>query len=115
MDDDASKPPRGRRLLTALAVVAAVAAVPAGVALAGGSDEPSGIEGQAGPDAAGVQSTTPERGDRERGEGQGDGQRGGDREDCPEGRHGKPGSGDQDSGSQGSDFPGSGQPGTTEL
>lgn len=92
MEEEGATPRRGpRRLLTVLAVVAAVAAVPAGVALAGGSDQPSGIEAQSGPDASQVQSTAPDRGD---------GQRGHDREDCPE----------KDQGAQGSS-----QEGTTEL
>lgn len=88
MEEDGASPRRGRRFLTVLAVAAAVAAVPAGVALAGGSDQPSGIEGQAGPDASQVQSTTPDRGER---------QRDGDREDCPEHRQGEQGSGERDS------------------
>ena len=78
MEEDGPTPRRGRRLLTVLAVAGAIAAVPAGVALAGGSDQPSGIEGQAGPDATQVQSNTPP----DRGDGQRDGGR--DREDCPE-------------------------------
>jgi hypothetical protein len=72
--DDNPRPRRGRRLVTALLVAGALAAVPAGVALAGGS------EGATGGDASGTgvvpaQSTTPE--DRQQ-------DRGGDRGDCPE-------------------------------
>ena len=87
MEEDGANPRRGRRLVAVLAVAAAIAAVPAGVALAGGSDQPSGIEGQAGPDATQVQSTAPDRGDG----------RGDDREDCPEHRQGEQGSGERDS------------------
>jgi hypothetical protein len=75
MEEDGAAPRRPGRLLTVLAVAGAIAAVPAGVALAGGSDQPSGVEGQAGPDATQIQSTTPDRAD---------GQRDRDREDCPE-------------------------------
>ena len=72
MEEDAESPQRGRRLITLLAVAGALAAVPAGVALAGGSDgssPSSGTEAQSG--ATTIQSTTPS-------------DRGGDREDCPE-------------------------------
>jgi hypothetical protein len=100
--EDEAHPRRGRRLLTALAVAAAIAAVPAGVALAGGSGQPSGIEGQSGSDASEIQSTAPDGGER------GDGQRGdGDRDprDCPKDREGERSPG----------WPDSNEPGTTEL
>ncbi|MEA2333438.1 MAG: hypothetical protein QOH58_3576 [Thermoleophilaceae bacterium] len=62
-----------KRPVTALVVAAALAAVPAGVALAGGSGssaQPSGTEAQSGPDATSVQSARPDRDH-------------GDRKDCP--------------------------------
>jgi hypothetical protein len=92
MEDDGASPRRGRRLLTALAVAAAVAAVPVGAALAGGSGGTSGSEASAGPGTTSIQSTAPDRGDGQRdgdrGERQRDGHRGGDRKDCPKDRQG---------------------------
>ena len=69
MDEERQRP-RGRALLTVLAVAAAIAAVPAGVALAGSDDsgQASGTEGQTG--TFEVQDQAPDRGD-------------GDRRDCP--------------------------------
>lgn len=72
--DHNPRPRRGRRLVTALAVAGALAAIPAGVALAGGSEDATGGDGSSsGTGAVPAQSTTPE-----------EGQRGGDRGDCPE-------------------------------
>ena len=84
MEEEADSPRRGRRLITLLAVAGALAAVPAGVALAGGSDgsTSSGSEGQSG-------ATTIQQ------EAQPDGERP-DRGDCPE----KDGQGGQDSSEQ---------------
>ena len=66
LDREGEASPRRRRgLVAVLAVVAALAAVPVGVALAGGSD------GASGAGATPAQSTTPD-----------DGQR--DHDDCPE-------------------------------
>ena len=66
---------RGRRLITALAVAGVLAAIPAGAALAGGSDSStSGGGNSAG--AVPAQSNTPDEGKG------GNGQR--DRGDCPE-------------------------------
>jgi hypothetical protein len=73
MEED-KRPRRGRRFLAAIAVAGAIAAVPAGVALAGdsgGSGEPSGGEAQSGRT---IQSTQPDRD--------------GDRRDCPKDRQG---------------------------
>jgi len=81
MEEEADSPRRGRRLITLLAVAGALAAVPAGVALAGGSDgsgPASGAEGQSG--ATTIQQEA--QPDRERP----------DRGDCPE----KDGQGQQD-------------------
>jgi hypothetical protein len=64
---------RGRRLVTAVAVAGALAAIPVGAALAGGSDSSTGGNGNSA-GAVPAQSTTPDgpqRGDRDRG-------------DCPE-------------------------------
>ena len=61
--------------MTALLVAVAVAAVPAGVALAGGSDGSATGDGNSAGGAP-AQTTTPEDGQRDRGEG--------DRGDCPE-------------------------------
>jgi hypothetical protein len=58
---------RGRRVVAALAVAVGLAAVPAGVALAGGSDGSDGSGGSAG----GAANSTGQRG-------------GDDRGDCPE-------------------------------
>jgi hypothetical protein len=69
--DRLNNPRRGRRIVAALVVAGVVAAVPAGVALAGGSE--SGDAGS-GESAVEVQSTAPD--------GPRDG-RGGDRGDCP--------------------------------
>jgi hypothetical protein len=82
MEEEAARPRRGRRLLAALAVAGALAAVPAGVALAGDSSG-SGDPGSSGGDATTIQS---EGQQRDRGDGPGD------REDCPEHR----GQGEQD-------------------
>jgi hypothetical protein len=62
---------RGRRLVTALAVAGVLAAIPAGAALAGGSDSSAGDGGSAGAVPA---QNTPDHG------------QGGDRDrgDCPE-------------------------------
>jgi hypothetical protein len=94
MDEERARPRRGRVLLTVLAVAAAVAAVPAGVALAGsGGSEQSTVQ----------QGEAPDRGAPEG--------RDGDRRDCPKDREGdQPGSGEE-----GSSFPGYGPPDTTEL
>ena len=73
MDENRGRSPR--RLVAVLAVAGALVAVPAGVALAGGSDE-----GSAGSSTRSIQSTAPDRQDRDRG--------GGDRGDCPEKRGG---------------------------
>jgi hypothetical protein len=66
---------RGRGFVTALLVAVAVAAVPAGVALAGGSGGPAAGDGDS-PGAVPAQATTPGDGRRDRGQG--------DRGDCPE-------------------------------
>jgi hypothetical protein len=66
---------RGRAVVTALLVAVAVAAVPAGVALAGGSDGSATGDGNSS-GAVPAQTTTPEEGQRDRGQG--------DRGDCPE-------------------------------
>jgi hypothetical protein len=60
-------PRRGRRLVTALILAGALAALPAGVALAGGSDDSAAGDGSS-PGAAPAQ--------QDRGQG--------DRDDCPE-------------------------------
>ena len=65
---------RGWRLVTALAVAGVLAAIPAGAALAGGSDSSAGGGG----DSAGA---TPAQNTPDNGQG-GNGQR--DRGDCPE-------------------------------
>jgi hypothetical protein len=71
-----SRPRRGRRVVTALLAAGALAAIPAGVALAGGSDGTAGADGgSSGTGALPAQSTTPEEGQQDRG---------GDRGDCPE-------------------------------
>jgi hypothetical protein len=64
---------RGRRLVTALAVAGVLAAIPAGAALAGGSDSSAGDGGSTGAMPA---QNTPDNGQG------GNGQR--DRGDCPE-------------------------------
>jgi hypothetical protein len=65
---------RRHRLVTALMVAGVLVAVPAGVALAGGSDgSAAGDGGSAG--TVPVQSTTPDDGQRDRGQGD---------HDCPE-------------------------------
>jgi hypothetical protein len=77
---------RGRRVVAALMAAGVLAAVPAGVALAGGSDGSAAGDGNS--SAAGAvpaQSTTPEEGQQDRGQG--------DRGDCPE----KDGQGAQES------------------
>jgi hypothetical protein len=74
---------RGRRLVTALAVAGVLAAIPAGAALAGGSDGSTSSGDSAG--AVPAQSTTPD--DRQRGDGDGD------RGDCPEKDGGRQGQG----------------------
>jgi hypothetical protein len=77
---------RGRRVVTALMVAGVLAAVPAGVALAGGSDGSASRDGtSSGAGSLPVQSTTPDDGQRDRGQG--------DRGDCPE----KDGQGAQES------------------
>ncbi|MEA2454555.1 MAG: hypothetical protein QOI45_817 [Thermoleophilaceae bacterium] len=108
MNEDGARPARGRRLLTALAVATAVAAVPAGVALAGssgGSDQPSGIEAQSGPDTTGVQNEQgrPDRRDRDH-----------DGRNCPKDRQGRQDQQDRQ-GQQGSSEQGTSQPDTTQL
>ncbi len=77
MENDTSKPPRLRRLLTALAAPGALAAVSAGVAVAGGSDSRGREDSSSGASAIEVQSTAPDGQQRDR--------RDGDR-DCPEHR-----------------------------
>jgi hypothetical protein len=78
--------PRGRRIVTALMVAGVLAAVPAGVAVAGGSDGSAAGDGSSsGAGALPVQSTTPDGGQQDRGQG--------DRGDCPE----KDGQGSQES------------------
>jgi hypothetical protein len=75
--DNNPSPRHGRRLVTALLVAGALAAVPAGVALAGSSEGTAGGDGtSSGTGAVPAQSTTPEDGQQ----GRGDGHRG----DCPE-------------------------------
>ena len=83
MDENGGKAPRGRRLVAVLAVAGALAAVPAGVAIAGGSGDADQGSAQGGTQS--IQSTAPERQDGDRG---GGGERGGDRGDCPEKRGG---------------------------
>jgi hypothetical protein len=69
--------PLGRRIIAALMVAGVLAAVPTGVALAGGSGgSNSGDGNSSGAGALPVQSTTPDQGQQERGQG--------DRGDCPE-------------------------------
>jgi hypothetical protein len=64
-------------VVTALMVAGVLAAVPAGVALAGGSDgSASGDGNSSGAGSLPTQSTTPDDGQRDRGQG--------DRGDCPE-------------------------------
>jgi hypothetical protein len=114
MNEDGARPARGRRLLTALAVATAVAAVPAGVALAGssgGSDQPSGIEAQSGPDTTGVQNEQgrPDRRDRDH-----------DGRNCPKDRQERQDQQDRQDrqdrqGQQGSSEQGTSQPDTTQL
>jgi hypothetical protein len=72
-----SRPRRGRRVVTALLAAGALAAIPAGVALAGDSDGADG--GSSGTDSIPAQTTTPEGGQPDRGDcpdkgGQQDGQ-----------------------------------------
>jgi hypothetical protein len=76
VEHDTSKSRRGRRLLTALAAAGVLAAVPAGVALAGGSGGAGGDDPSSRGSAIQVQTTAP------------DGQRpdGRDGRDCPEHR-----------------------------
>ena len=64
---------RGRRLFAVVAVAGALVAAPAGVALAGGSG--GADQGSAGSGSQSIQSTAPDRQDRDRGGG-----------DCPEKR-----------------------------
>jgi hypothetical protein len=69
--------PRAGRIITALMVAGVLAAVPAGVALAGGSGgSASGDGNSSGAGTLPVQSTTPDDGQRDRGQG--------DRGDCPD-------------------------------
>jgi hypothetical protein len=77
MDDEAPHAPRRRSALIAVVAALAVAAVPAGVALAGSGGQSSGSEGQV-PDAATIQD-------------RGQGDRNGDRDghDCPKDRQGE--------------------------
>jgi hypothetical protein len=82
MDENGGRRPRGRRLMTVVAVAGALAVVPAGVALAGGSG--GSDDGSSAGGTRSVQSTAPDRQDRDRG--------GGDRGDCPEKRGGGSGS-----------------------
>ena len=77
--------PRGRRIITALMVAGVLAAVPAGVALAGSDGSTGGDGSSSGAGTLPVQSTTPDDGQRDRGQG--------DRGDCPE----KDGQGSQES------------------
>jgi hypothetical protein len=77
-ETQSGSPARGRRIVTALLVAGALAAVPAGVALAGDSDG-SAAGGSNSSGALPAQSTTPDDGQRDRGHG--------DRGDCPD-RHG---------------------------
>ena len=77
MENDTSKPRRLRRLMTALAAAGVLAAVPAAVAVAGGSDSRGGEDSSSGASATEVQSTAPD--------GQPPDRRDGDR-DCPEHR-----------------------------
>jgi hypothetical protein len=69
---------RGRRIVTALMVAGVLAAVPAGVALAGGGSggSASGDGNSSGAGTLPGQSTTPDNGQQDRGQG--------DRGDCPE-------------------------------
>jgi hypothetical protein len=77
---------RGRGVVTALVVAGVLAAVPAGVALAGGSGGSAADDGGAsGAGAVHAQSTSPEDAQRDRGRG--------DHGDCPE----KDGQGGQES------------------
>jgi hypothetical protein len=79
----------GRRVVTALIVAGVLAAVPVGVALAGGSDGSAAGDGSSlGAGAVPAQSTTPDDGQRDRGQG--------DRGDCPE-KDGRGGQGGQES------------------
>jgi hypothetical protein len=83
---------RGHGIVTALVVAGVLAAVPVGVALAGGSDGSAAGDGNSsGAGAVPAQSTTPEDGQRDRGQG--------DRGDCPEkdGQSGQDGQGGQES------------------
>jgi hypothetical protein len=84
---------RGRGIVTALLVAGVLAAVPVGVALAGGGSDGSAA-GDGSPSGAGTvpaQSTTPGDGQRDRGQG--------DRGDCPEkdGQGGQDGQGGEES------------------
>jgi hypothetical protein len=77
--NDNQRPGRkGRRIITALMVAGVLAAVPAGVALAGGGSggSSSGDGHSSGAGNLPVQSTTPDQGQQDRGQG--------DRGDCPE-------------------------------
>lgn len=84
-------PQRGHRVVTALVVAGVLAAVPVGVALAGGGSDGSAADdgSSSGAGAVPAQSTTPDGGQRDRGPG--------DRGDCPE----KDGQGGQESDGQG--------------
>ena len=96
MAEEGTGPRRRRGLMTALMVAGVLAAVPAGVALAGGSggsNESSGDAAQSGDTT--IQSTTPDRGGS-----QGDQDSRGNRRDCPKHRQGNQGSGDQGSSQQ---------------
>jgi hypothetical protein len=78
IDQSQQESDRGRRrrhrLVTALMVAGVLVAVPAGVALAGGSDGSAASDGGSAGTVP-VQSTTPEDGQRDRGQGD---------HDCPE-------------------------------
>jgi hypothetical protein len=76
MDEQPQRPPRGRRLLALMAVVGALATIPAGVAIA----ESESGNGSADSSTGSVQAESgrQDRGDRDRG----------DRGDCPEKRGG---------------------------
>jgi hypothetical protein len=81
-------PRRGRRVAVALLAAGVLAAVPAGVALAGSGSDGSAAGNGNSPSSLPVQSTTPEDGQQNRGEG--------DRGDCPE----KKGQGGQEESTQ---------------
>ena len=74
--ESSDSPRRGRRVAVALLAAGVLAAVPAGAALAGSGSDGSAVGDGNSPSSIPVQSTTPEDGQQNRGEG--------DRGDCPE-------------------------------